>query len=214
MYSPPAYQVPDTETCHALMREWRFAILFSQSEDGPLATHLPVLLESGGKNGLGRLHMHMARNNPHWRHFEGGARGLVTFPGPHGYVSVNWYQGQQTFPTWNYGAVHAGGPVTLEHDPQRLRALLEQTIATHDAPLDGRWRMEEVDPARTDRLLHMIVGLSIEIETLKGKLKFNQDKPAADRRTVAAELLRHPQSAEAGRLMLRLLRDGPDKETT
>lgn len=211
MYIPPAYDASDLATQHALMREWSFAVLFSQQDGLPVATHLPVLLEEGGSHGLGRLRMHMARNNPQWRHFESGGRALVVFPGPHAYVSVNWYEGQQTFPTWNYGAVHAAGPVTLVHDPEWLRRLLEDTIATYDGPLGGSWRMEDVDPAKTERLLGLIVGLTIEIETLEGKLKFNQDKPQEDRRNVTRHLLACPESAAAGRFMARML---PEHEET
>ena len=210
MYVPPAYDASDLKTQHSLMREWSFAVLFSARDDVLLATHLPVLLDEGGARGLGRLQMHMARNNPHWTHFERGASALVVFSGPQAYVSVNWYEGKQTFPTWNYGAVHACGAVTLERRPERLLELLDRTIETYDAPVGGSWRMADVDPAKTRRLLPMIVGLTVEIESLEGKLKFNQDKPEADRRTVARHLLADPESAAAGRFMARMLGDAND----
>lgn len=204
MYTPPAYDAPDLATQHRLMREWSFATLFSQSDGQPLATHLPVLTDAGGAHGLGRLTTHMSRANPQWRQFETGAPVLAVFHGPHAYVSVNWYEGQQTFPTWNYGAIHATGTVTLEHDATALRRLLERTVAAYDAPLGGDWRLDAVDPDKTNRLLHAIVGLTVEIETLEGKLKFNQDKPAEDRARVARHLLGNPRTAEAGAFMQRM----------
>ncbi|MEN2980981.1 FMN-binding negative transcriptional regulator [Tistrella bauzanensis] len=203
MYSPPAYRADDPVFLRALMREWSFATLVSHLDGETLITHLPVLVDEGG-TGLGVLSMHMARANPHWRHFEAGAEAVVIFSGPHAYVSVNWYEGKQTFPTWNYGAIHARGPVTLEHDPLALRDLLARTIATYDAPLGGAWRFADVDEDKVVPRLGGIVGLRVAIARLDGKLKFNQDKPAADRARVRHALMQHPATADAARFMTRL----------
>ncbi|WP_121062675.1 FMN-binding negative transcriptional regulator [Chachezhania antarctica] len=204
MYTPPAYDTADPELQLQLMKEWSFATLFSQTDGMPTATHLPILAGRGGKHGKGVLRTHMARANPQWKAFEAGARALVVFAGPQAYVPVNWYEDDQTFPTWNYGAVHATGTVTLEHDPGVLRVLLQDTIATFDTPPEGPWRMENVDPAKTNRLLRGIVGLRIELESVEAKLKFNQDKSATDRAQVAARLMDNPATAAAGAFMQRL----------
>ncbi len=205
MYTPPAYAEDDLEHLHALMREWSFATVVSNGgEDGPMATHLPVLLDEGGPEGLGVLTTHMARNNPQWETLE-GRNALVIFQGPHAFVSVNWYDNRKTFPTWNYGAIHAYGRVRLERDPETLRALLVRTIATFDIP-DGEWRFAEMPEDMIAPRLRAIVGLEIGVTRLEGKLKFNQDKSAADRVGVRAALSVRPAGREAAAFMGRLER--------
>ena len=204
MYTPQAHDAADPDLQMAPMREWRFAVLFSQTDGMPVATHLPMLASPGGRHGKGVLRTHMARANPQWKALADGAKALTVCNGPHAYVPVNWYGDDQTFPTWNYGAIHATGHVSLEHDPGELRVLLEETIATFDTPMGGPWRMEDVDPAKTNRLLRGIVGLRIEIEPIEAKLKFNQDKPAADRAQVAEMLMKDPATRQASEFMQRL----------
>lgn len=208
MYTPPAYAETDLAHLHALMREWSFATLVSNgSESGPMATHLPVLLDAGGPEGLGVLTTHIARNNPQWQALD-GQEVLVIFQGPHAFVSVNWYDNRKTFPTWNYGAIHAYGRVRLERDPETLRALLVRTIATFDIP-GGDWRLSEMPEEMIAPRLRAIVGLEIGIGRLEGKLKFNQDKSPADRKGVRAALASRKEGRETAAFMDRLeLRSG------
>lgn len=119
MYTPPAYNVHDPHQQHQLMRDWSFATLFCDGPSGPVATHLPMLVRPRGNSGKGTLLTHMARANPQWHDIQAGAQVLVVFPGPHAFVSVNWYDDDQTFPTWNYGAVHVTGPCRIETGPGR-----------------------------------------------------------------------------------------------
>ncbi len=202
MYTPQAYVEEDLALLHRLMREWSFATLVSCDAGTPMATHLPFLLSEGGAAGLGVLHSHIARNNPQWQALE-DREVLVIFKGPHAFVSVNWYDNQLTYPTWNYGAIHARGRVTLERDPEALRALLGRTIGTYDTG-GGDWRFENMPEEMTAPRLRAIVGLQIEITGLEGKLKFNQDKSEADRDGVRAALEERPEGRETACFMARL----------
>lgn len=204
MYTPPAYAEEDTGLLHALMREWPFATLVSTGPDGPMATHLPVLLSEGGPKGLGILHSHIARNNPQWAHLD-GAEVLVIFQGPQAFVSVDWYDNRLTYPTWNYGAIHARGRVRLEQDPERLRTVLQRTIATFDGP-GTEWSFDGMPEEMTAPRLRAIVGIEIGIDRLDGKLKYNQDKSAADRAGVRRALAADPRSAATAAFMERLER--------
>ncbi len=50
------------------MRANPFAILVSNHEDAPFATHLPVLVTEGGEQLVVRAHV--AKANPHWKMIE------------------------------------------------------------------------------------------------------------------------------------------------
>jgi transcriptional regulator len=203
MYSPPAYVEHDLPFLQQLMREWSFATMISQAAtSGLMATHLPFMLAAGGAAGLGVLTSHIARNNPQWEGLE-GTEVLVIFQGPHSLVAVDWYENRLSFPTWNYGAIHTRGRVLLERDPERLRALLMQTLASYDLE-KGEWRFAGMPEEMIAPRLQAIIGLRIEIESLEAKLKYNQDKSCADREGVRQALAARPDGAETAAFMARL----------
>jgi len=206
MYTPPAYREDDVAFLQQLMREWSFATIVSKGEEGLLATHLPFLVEPGGAHDLGRLVSHIARNNPQWRDLAAGHEALVIFQGPHAFISVNWYDNHNTFPTWNYAAIHCYGKVKLVEDPEAIRGILKRTIGTYDTPLGGDWKFEEMPANMTEPRLRAIIGLTIEIERIEGKLKFNQDKSEADRQGVI-EALDRDQATEPTAAFMRRLAD-------
>lgn len=202
MYTPPAYAEENIDFLHTLMREWSFATLVSSGQEGPMATHLPFLLAPGGPAGLGVLNTHIARNNPQWESLnENGA--LVIFQGPHAFVSVDWYENRKTYPTWNYGAIHARGRVKLDQDTERIRKLLRRTIETFDDPRT-EWSFDTMPEEMTAPRLRAIIGIEIAIDRLEGKLKYNQDKSDADRAGVRTALAARPEGHRTAAFMTRL----------
>src|ERR1700744_5328301 len=116
MYIPKYSAESRPDVLAALMRRYGFATLVSSGPAGLLATHLPVVLKpsrDGGPASSGRLQMHVARPNAHWREFDGtpgpSPEAMVIFAGPHTYISPSWYVEPKNVPTWNYIAVHAYG---------------------------------------------------------------------------------------------------------
>jgi transcriptional regulator len=204
MYTPPAYREDNLAFLQQLMREWSFATIVTKGENGLLATHLPFLIESGGAHGSGRLTSHIARNNPQWHDFAAGDEALMIFQGPHAFISVNWYDNHNTFPTWNYGSIHCYGKVGLIEDPEAIRGILKQTIATYDTPLGGEWKFEEMPANMTEPRLRAIIGLTIDITRIEGKLKYNQDKSDADRRGVIKALSTDTATQPTAQFMARL----------
>ena len=94
------------------------AILVTQTPDGLLASHVPMLLDPEPAP-YGTVLGHLARANPQGRHPVDD--GLAIFQGPDAYITPSWYAAKQTtgkvVPTWNYVAVHASGPVTFFEHP-------------------------------------------------------------------------------------------------
>lgn len=192
MYTPPAFAETDRETLHALMRENSFAVLMSTTADGPIVTHLPLVLEAegAGEAGNGVLWGHMARANPHWRAMAERSGALAVFSGPHAYISPSWYETQPSVPTWNYVAVHAHGRVEIIEDPPALDRLVGKMTEIYEAGNAAPWRFDDQPEDFRRRQLKGIVGFRLPIDRLEGKLKLSQNRPPADADRVVAALER------------------------
>jgi transcriptional regulator len=201
MYIPKSFREDDPALLHDLMRRYNFAALVTQHEGAPFATHLPFMLDTA-RGPRGTLLAHMARANPQWHDFAEGREALVIFQAAHAYITPSWYEVMPSVPTWNYAVVHAYGVPRVIEDRDRLYAMLEALVDTHEAARTPPWRMQLPDEY-ADRMMRAIVGFEIEITRLEGKLKLCQNRPEGDRRRVAAELAEgdDPLGAEVAEMM-------------
>jgi transcriptional regulator len=203
MYIPAAFAERDLVKLHDFIEQHSFGVLVSQVDGLPFATHLPFLLERlAGPHGT--LVGHMARANPHWREAANQAA-LVIFSGPHAYISPTWYEAEQVVPTWNYTSVHACGRVQVFEDKSALLETVRETVRIYEQPMPRPWSF---DPSSTfvDRLLGQIVGFRIEIETINGKWKLNQNHPVERRKKVIQALRqRNNENANAVAAMIEAM---------
>lgn len=169
LYIPKAFEQNDENKLYQFIRENSFGILFSQTENGPFATHLPFIVEEG------RLVSHFAKANPHWRSLD-GSDVLVIFHGPHVYISPTWYEDDKTVPTWNYTAVHVSGKVSIVEDKKSLQESLAKLIYVNEQFEENPWATQ-FDLPYIERLMKGIVGVVIEIQEIEGKWKLNQHHP-------------------------------------
>jgi transcriptional regulator len=174
MYLPKQFDVPQ----HAvdLMRENPFASLISNDDEGfPYVTHLPLHVEqrSEGLYILG----HCARGNPHWKYLQSRAHALVTFMGPHAYMSPQVYPDLVRVPTWNYLTVHAMVNARIVDAEQSKDVLLKQLIADHEWTYAQQWR--GLPETYTHQMLSAIVAFELKVEKLQSKFKLNQHRPEA-----------------------------------
>ncbi|MGQ0665377.1 MAG: FMN-binding negative transcriptional regulator [Pseudomonadota bacterium] len=194
MYVPAAFAAPDLAVVHELIAAHGFATLISVGPGGPVASHVPILLEPA-RGPHGTLLGHLARANPHWRDLD-GAEALVIFMGPHGYVSPAWYRTQPAVPTWNYAAVHAYGRARLVDDDSGLEAILARLVDRYEGGRAPPWSMTSLAPDYLSAMLKGIVGFEVEIARLEGKLKLSQNRSAEDRRRVIAALAASPSGED------------------
>ena len=125
MYQPPQFRSEDPALAAELMRRHPFASLISTDDSGfPFVTHLPLHLEQreGGFTLLG----HCARGNAHWRYLQARPQALVTFMGPHAYLSPKVYPDLQRVPSWNYLTVHCRVRAHVVDDAAGKDALLKK----------------------------------------------------------------------------------------
>lgn len=182
MYLPSQFDSKDRNHAYALMRAYPFASLISNDDDGlPYVTHLPIhLLESEGQ---ATLLGHVAKPNPHWRYLKERPQAVVTFLGPHAYLSPQVYPDLARVPTWNYLAVHCTVQAKILEESQAKDALLKQLIADHEPAYALQWR--GLDENYTGKMLSGIVAFELEIQKLQCKIKLNQHRPEAHAKTRA-----------------------------
>ena len=176
MYQPPQFTSTDPAIASELMRSHPFASLICNDDEGlPFVSHLPLHLEQ--RAGTMVLLGHCAKPNPHWRYLQARPRAVVTFQGPHAYLSPQVYPDLARVPSWNYLAVHCTVQARLVEDAEGKDALLKKLIGDHEPAYAQQWRA--MDPELARKLLAGIVGFELEVVSLQCKLKLNQHRPEA-----------------------------------
>lgn len=189
MYVPPHFREDDRETIFAAIERARLGTLVTVGPDGPLVSHVPMLLDrSASPNGT--LLCHLSRANAQWRTPADSA--LVIFLGPDAYVTPSWYETKmetgKVVPTWNYIAVHAYGPMRVIEERDELRALIHRLTTRHESPRDEPWAMTDAPSDFIAGQLRGIVGIEIPIARLVGKWKMSENRSDADFNGVVAGL--------------------------
>jgi len=185
MYIPKHYAVTDEVKMLDFMKQNSFGILFSHTGPEPMATHLPFIIDdSVGEKG--RISGHMAKANAQWQYADGQLV-MVVFHGPHTYVSPTWYQEDNVVPTWDYVAVHTTGIFKASENPNSLEEAVERLTHQHEADQPQPW-LPDFSTDYSKEMLKHIVAFEIEITSLRGKWKINQNHPERRRRRVAEKL--------------------------
>lgn len=201
MYLPPQFRSDDPTLAADLMREHPLASLISTDGDGlPFVTHLPLHLEQ--REGRLWLLGHCAKPNPHWRYLQERPAALVTFLGPHAYLSASVYPDVARVPSWNYLAVHCTVRSTLIEDRAAKDALLKKLIADHEPAYAAQWR--SLGEEFAGRMLAGIVGFELEVLQVQCKLKVNQHRPESHGALRARYAAGNERERELGRWMDRL----------
>ena len=111
---------------------------------------------------------------------------LVSYLGPHAYMSPAVYLDTKRVPTWNYLAVQCRVNVRLLNERAEMDQMLEKLIDDNEPAYLAQWRSLDEDYHTT--MMSMIVGFELEVIELQCKLKLNQHRPeshAALRQTLA-----------------------------
>src|SRR5438477_11303350 len=140
MYIPEPFKEGRVDVLHDAIRRAGLATLVSNTGEGLIASHIPLLLDPEPAP-YGTLMGHLARPNPQARGAVGDA--LAIFLGPDAYITPSWYATKEetgkVVPTWNYVAVHAYGPVEFVDDPAHTRAHVAQLTQRHERGRPAPW---------------------------------------------------------------------------
>ncbi|HUJ96496.1 MAG TPA: FMN-binding negative transcriptional regulator [Terriglobales bacterium] len=184
MYIPDFNRVEDRADMLAFVRANPFAILVSNSEHGPFATHLPILVRESGDQMF--VHGHMAKANPHWGLLENGQESLVIFHGPHAYISPSLYEARENVPTWNYAAVHVYGRARLVMETEHLLEEVRDIIHVFEPAYFAQW--ESLTEKFRHGMLKHIVGFEMAARRIEAKFKLSQNRSKVDQASVMASL--------------------------
>jgi len=195
VYIPEHFRVRDNTTALAFMRTNPFAILISSSDEGPFATHVPLVIREAGDQLY--LRGHVAKANPHWKYLEKNPQNtLVIFQGPHAYISPAHYATREAVPTWNYGTVHAYGKARTFSAAGELLDLLQELIPMFDPDYAGQWA--SLSSAYRERMLSHIVGFEITVTKIEAKFKLSQNRTREEQENIIVSLSAAGDSSISG----------------
>ena len=174
MYQPPQFIAKERAQALDIIKAHPFASLISVDDAGlPFVTHLPLHLEERGDQLV--LLGHCAKPNPHWRYLQARPQAVVTFLGPHAYLSPQIYPDLARVPSWNYLAVHCTVQATLIEDPMAKDRLLKKLIGDHEPTYAQQWM--DLGTEFQHKMLAGIVGFEMQVVDLQCKIKINQHRP-------------------------------------
>jgi transcriptional regulator len=199
MYTP-AHFAASPDAIHDLLARPAAVHLVTATEQGILATMLPLIYEpSIGEHGA--LHGHLARNNPQWSAPALG-ESLAILQGADAYVSPSWYASKadhgRVVPTWNYSTAHVYGELVVHEDAAWLRNHVRRLTDVHEAGSDRPWSVDDAPERFISGQLRAIVGVELIISRIEGKTKLSQNRTDADISGVVAGLQAVGQRQVAG----------------
>ncbi|KJY47102.1 MULTISPECIES: FMN-binding negative transcriptional regulator [unclassified Streptomyces] len=184
MFVPSSYREPDSSWMVDLIRgnPLALAVANGSPENGPFATHLPVIFDpetSGDWSGElpgATLLGHMNRANPHWSALETGGVLLLTFTGPHSYVSPTVYQKTPAAPTWNFTAVHVRGVVEKIDSMDETLGVVESTVRAFEGRFGNGWDMTE-SLGYFRKIAPAVGAFRFTVTGAEGMFKLSQEQP-------------------------------------
>jgi transcriptional regulator len=157
---PPHFDSKDPDIAAELMRDYAFASLISNDDEGfPYVTHLPLHAERTGDGFT--IWGHCAKPNPHWRYLQSRPKALAVFMGPHAYMSPKVYPDLARVPTWNYLAVHCAVEAKLVEDDAGKDSLLKKLIGDHEPAYAQQWM--DLGEEYQHKMLAGIVGFELRV---------------------------------------------------
>ncbi len=182
MYTAKVNRNENTEALHEFIHANGFAILVSNVEGKPWATHIPLLLSSDKK----KLQGHIAKGNKQWKEWNADTEVLAIFQGPHAYISSSWYD-HENVSTWNYLAVHVYGKLKIQTEQELLDSLKELTVK-YEKQSERPVSVDRMNPNYVKREMLGIVGFEIGISRIEATYKLSQNRDAQNHEMIITEL--------------------------
>ena len=178
----PHFLLTDEAEVKRLIRENPWATIVSNTANGHVASHYPVILEEKPE-GISIV-SHVGRPDER-AHELGQHEVLVIIAGAHGYISPGWYDNSEFVPTWNHATAHLYGTPEILSDEENFRVLGE--LVDHFEKRMPEPVSLSIDEKTAQRLATGTVGIRIPITRFDARLKLSQNKsPEVRERIIAA----------------------------
>lgn len=188
MHAAPAFRMDDLGAMTAFIEARHFATLVVSGENGPVAAHIPMIVNRDGAGAPVSLEGHVARNNPLAGVAAKPMRALAIFAGADAYVTPSLYLSKRehgkVVPTWNYVAVHVSGEVEAFDDADSLLAQVNRITDTMEQPAAVPWKVSDAPDDYVAKMLNAITGVRLKIDAIEGIRKLSQNRSEADRASV------------------------------
>jgi transcriptional regulator len=201
LYNPPAFRESELAQLHAHIAGSGLVTLITVGTDGPLVSHIPMHFDPA-RGAQGIVEGHLSRGNPQWKDSDLSRPAIAQFMGPDAYVSPSWYPSKQehgkVVPTWNYSVVCVRGRLEVFDDPEQLREQVTRLTDRFESRLDAPWQVSDAPADYLARQFRGIVGVRLYVESIEGKAKLSQNRPEADRESVAEALSQSGRELDRG----------------
>ncbi len=204
IYIPKYFKVTNVDEIREFVQMNSFGTLITTKKGKPIATHLPLQLMK--EENAFYITGHMAYGNPQWRTFETCDDVLVTFQGPHSYISSSWYE-QENVPTWNYQAVHVYGKAHIL-DEEELKQDLTRLLQKYEKHRENPVLWDKLSPQLLETQLKGIVGFKIKVQEIQAANKLSQNRNEEDYQNIVNKLYEEKDlnSQQMAQLMERKLK--------
>lgn len=188
MHAAPAFRMDDRDAMTAFIEARHFATLVVSGEAGPVAAHIPMIVNRDATGLPVSLEGHVARNNPLAAVAARPVRALAIFVGADAYVTPSLYLSKRehgkVVPTWNYVAVHVSGEVEAFDDAGALLTQVNRITDAMEQPAAVPWKVGDAPDDYVAKMLNAITGVRLKIDALEGIRKLSQNRSEADRASV------------------------------
>ena len=184
MYKLKYFTEEDNEKVMGFMKANSFAIIISNGDPFPVATHIPLEIQQENDNIT--FTGHIMKNADHHQAFVKNENVLVIFNGPHCHISASWYTPPNVASTWNYITVHAKGRIRFG-DEVFTRKLVEELTDKYENP-ESEAAFNKLPVEYVNRLVKAIVGFTIEVESIDNVFKLSQNHDEITRKSIIAHL--------------------------
>lgn len=168
-----------------LVDEEVLGLLTTHDAHGFISTPLPLLAELGEAGEVRALIGHFARANPHVERARATSQALISFFGPHGYISPAMVSKPGWAPTWNYRL--AQFEVEIELQPERGDAVIRALVSAMEGEGADAWTVERMG-ARYARLAAHVVAFRAHVVRTSARFKLGQDEDADSFEEIVAAL--------------------------
>ncbi|MCU1475775.1 MAG: transcriptional regulator, partial [Subtercola sp.] len=188
MRDTPSFRLNDLEEIRRLVREYGFATIVSQTSNGLVASHYPVMLDENAPAGQIAILSHVGRPDERL-HELGQHEVLAIIQGPHGYISPGWYDADPAVPTWNFVVAHLHGTPEILSDAENLEVLASLVDHFEDRmPEPRRMNGTLANAEYAARISAGTVGFRLTATRIEAKSKLSQNRPAETVERIIHEL--------------------------
>lgn len=176
-YTPTSFQMDDRQKMFDFVDEVASGLIVVSDESNRMISSFVPLLLDRSKGLYGTLYGHIANQNDMCELF--GRDCLITFAGPHGYISPKFYGDIQDrmVPTWNYAMVECRGKLKevtgLDKDVLFAEMISREENKIHP---DNKWDMKQVDSKILDPMKSSITWFQILVDNMNGRFKLSQNR--------------------------------------